>query len=123
MKAILNECHYLRFMIRWRLNFNHRENEYMTKADLIAAIAEKTGLTKVEADKMFVAIFDTMTEVLAKQDKIAIPGFGNFATKVREERKGRNPSSGQEMVIPRAVVVNFKPATQLKEALNGSKEK
>ncbi len=92
----------------------------MTKADLIAAIAEKTGVTKAEADNMFIAIFDTIADALKKQDKVPVPGFGSFVTKVREERKGRNPSTGKEMVIPRFVVVSFKPATQLKEAVNRS---
>ena len=69
---------------------------------------------------MFNAIFDTITDALKKQDKVPVPGFGNFSTKVREERKGRNPSTGKEMLIPRSVVVSFKPATQLKEAVNSS---
>ena len=90
----------------------------MTKAEFIAAIAEKTSISKNDVELVYSAIFSTLTEVLAKQDKIAIPKFGNFATKIRAERKGRNPSSGQEMIIPRAVVANFKPATQLKDALN-----
>ena len=47
-----------------------------------------------------------------------VPGFGTFSTKVREERTGRNPSTGKEMTIPRSVVANFKPAPQLKEKLN-----
>lgn len=61
-----------------------------------------------------------ISEALAKQDKIAVPGFGTFSTKIRTERKGRNPSNGEEMTIPRALVVNFKPAPQLKEKLNSS---
>ncbi len=92
----------------------------MTKADLLAAIAEKTGVTKADVDTLLVAIFDTITEVLSKQDKVPVPGFGTFITKVREERKGRNPSTGNEIIIPRAVVVSFKPATQLKEKVNRS---
>ncbi len=94
----------------------------MTKAELLAVIAEKTGATKVDVDTIFMAIFETITENLAKQDKIAVPKFGNFATKIREERKGRNPSTGKEMIIPRSVVVNFKPATQLKEAVNSKSD-
>ncbi len=92
----------------------------MTKAELIAAIAEKTGRTKVETETMFTTVFETIAEALAQQDKISVPGFGSFVTKVREERKGRNPSTGQEMTIPRSVVVSFKPATQLKETVNKS---
>ena len=90
----------------------------MTKADFINHLATKLNMTKTEADNVFVTVFETLTEVLADQDKMMIPGFGTFSTKVREERAGRNPSTGKEMVIPRSVVANFKPAPQLKEKLN-----
>ena len=65
--------------------------------------------------------FDTITEELVKQEKIMIPGFGGFSSKVRSERKGRNPSTGKEMVIPKAIVASFKPAAQLKESINQEK--
>lgn len=95
----------------------------MNKAEFITAIAEKSGMAKADVEVIFSATFDTITEALVKQDKIAIPGFGSFATKVREERKGRNPSTGKEMTIPKTVVANFKAATQLKENINnGSRE-
>ena len=90
----------------------------MTKADFINHLAAKLSVTKAEADHIFMTVFETMTEVLTGQDKMVVPGFGTFSTKVREERTGRNPSNGQAMVIPRSVVANFKPAPQLKEKLN-----
>lgn len=89
----------------------------MTKSELIAAISEKTGLTKAQTESAFSATFEVITEAM-KKDKVMVPGFGGFSTKVREERKGRNPSTGVEMTIPRAIVVSFKPATQLKEKVN-----
>jgi DNA-binding protein HU-beta len=90
----------------------------MTKAELIAMIAEKAGLTKVQAESAFSATFETITELMKKQEKVMIAGFGGFSTKVRAERKGRNPSSGKEIIIPQAIVASFKPATQLKETIN-----
>ena len=90
----------------------------MTKADFINHLATKLNMTKTEADNVFVTVFETLTEVLTDQDKMMVPGFGTFSTKVREERTGRNPSTGKEMTIPRSVVANFKPAPQLKEKLN-----
>jgi DNA-binding protein HU-beta len=89
----------------------------MTKAELIAAIAEQAELTKTQAESAFSAIFATITKCM-KEGKVMIPGFGGFSTKVRAERKGRNPSSGKEIIIPKAIVASFKPATQLKEAIN-----
>ena len=85
---------------------------------MIVIIAEKTGLTKSQAESAFSATFEAITELMAKQEKVMIPGFGGFSTKIRAERKGRNPSSGKEMIIPKAIVANFKPAAQLKETIN-----
>lgn len=90
----------------------------MTKAELIAIIAEKAGLTKSQAENTFNATFEIISELMSKQQDVAIPGFGKFVTKIREERKGRNPSTGKEMIIPKAVVANFRPALQLKETIN-----
>ena len=61
----------------------------MNKAQLIEAISAKTGIKKSDTEAIFSATFEVISESLAKQEKIAIPGFGNFSTKVREERKGR----------------------------------
>jgi len=93
----------------------------MTKAELIAMIAEKTGLTKIQAESAFSATFETIAELMTKQEQVMIPKFGKFLTKVRAERKGRNPSSGKEIIIPKAIVANFKPAIQLKETINDPK--
>ena len=90
----------------------------MTKAELIAMIAEKAGLTKVQAENAFGATFETIAELMKKQEKVMIAGFGGFSTKVRAERKGRNPATGKEMTIPKAIVANFKAAIQLKETIN-----
>ena len=90
----------------------------MSKAELISLIAEKSGLSKADVEKAFSATFEIISAKMAKQEKIAIPGFGGFTTKKRKERKGRNPATGEEMTIPEAMVANFKPATQLKEIIN-----
>lgn len=95
----------------------------MNKAELITAIAEKANITKAVAETVLKATFDSLTEAMINQDKIMIPGFGGFSTKVRAERKGRNPSTGKDMIIPKAVVASFKPALQLKEAINNSNDK
>jgi len=90
----------------------------MTKAELIAMIAEKTGLTKTQTESVFSATFATITELMTKQTDVMVPGFGKFITKIRAERKGRNPSTGKEITIPKATVASFKPASQLKEIIN-----
>lgn len=90
----------------------------MTKSELITLLAEKTGLTKSQAESTFNMTFEMIAELMAKQQDVSIPGFGKFVTKVREARKGRNPANGQEIMIPKAVVASFKPASQLKETIN-----
>lgn len=90
----------------------------MNKAEFITAIAEQAGLTKTQAEAAFQVTFAIITSALAKQDKVMIPGFGGFSSKVRAERKGRSPSTGKEITIPKAMVAQFKAATQLKETIN-----
>jgi len=90
----------------------------MSKGELIALIAEKSGLSKIDAEKAFSATFEVIAEKMAKQEKIMVQGFGGFSIKERAERKGRNPATGKEMIIPKAIVAIFKAATQLKETIN-----
>lgn len=94
----------------------------MNKAELIASIAEKSNLTKEQAEVALKAAFETITEAMVNQDKVMIPGFGGFGTKVRDERKGRNPSTGEEITIPKTIVANFKAATNLKDLINTNKD-
>lgn len=95
----------------------------MNKLEFITAISEKTGQNKDDVEVIFSALFDVLTEALVKQDKITIPGFGIFSTKVREARKGRNPSTGAEIDIPKTLVANFKIAAQLKDKLHQASQK
>lgn len=90
----------------------------MTKSELIALIAEKSGISKTDAEKVFSATFEVFAEKMAQQEKIMVQGFGAFVTKERKERKGRNPATGEEITISKAMVASFKPATQLKETIN-----
>ncbi|HSW93225.1 MAG TPA: HU family DNA-binding protein [Gammaproteobacteria bacterium] len=94
----------------------------MNKAELVAAVAEKSNLTKAQAEMAMGAMFDTITEAMTTEGKILIQGFGGFSIKERAERQGRNPSTGAIMTIPKALVVNFKPATQLKQLINNQEK-
>ena len=94
----------------------------MSKAEFIIAMAEKSGLTKAQAESALSATFATITDLLVNQEKVVIQGFGTFNVKVRPERKGRNPATGQEMTIKQTTVVSFKPAISLKVTLNAKDE-
>jgi len=89
----------------------------MTKAELIAKVAEKAGVSKKQADRCLKAFIEVITEALQKGEKIALPGFGIFQVKERSERKGRNPRTGEIITIPARKVVAFKPAKQLRELI------
>ena len=89
----------------------------MNKTELVNAVAEKTGLTKKDAGKAVDALFDTVTEVLGKGDKVTLIGFGNFEVRERAARKGRNPQTGQEIDIAASKVPAFKAGKALKDAV------
>ncbi len=89
----------------------------MNKTELIAAVAEKTGLTKKDAERVVSATFETIACSLAKGDKVAVSGFGNFEVKTREARVGRNPRTKETIQIPATKLPAFKAAKALKDAV------
>ena len=89
----------------------------MNKTELIAAVAEKTGMTKKDAERVINATFETVTASLAKGEKVAVSGFGNFEVKAREARVGRNPRTKETIEIPATRLPAFKAAKALKDAV------
>ena len=89
----------------------------MNKTELIAAVAEKTGMTKKDAERVINATFESVTEALAKGDKVAVSGFGNFEVKAREARVGRHPRTKETIQIPATKLPAFKAAKALKDAV------
>ncbi|WP_424684776.1 HU family DNA-binding protein [Enterococcus sp.] len=89
----------------------------MNKAELISAVAEKSGLTKKDATAVLVAIIDTVETTLKNGDSVQIMGFGTFEVRERAARKGRNPQTGEEIQIKASKTPAFKPGKQLKDAV------
>ena len=87
----------------------------MNKTDLITAAAEKSGLSKKDAERVVNALLDTVTASLAKGEKVQISGFGIFETKEREARVGRNPRTKEPVQIPATRTPTFKPSKLLKD--------
>ena len=87
----------------------------MNKTELIAAIAEKAGLSKKDAEKALNATVDTISDALAAGDKVQLVGFGGFETKKREARMGRNPKTREAIEIPASCVPVFKAGKALKD--------
>lgn len=89
----------------------------MNKADLVTAVAEKTGISKKDSEKAVNAAFDAITEALAAGDKVQLVGFGAFEAKERNARIGRNPKTKEEIQIPASRVPAFKAGKALKDAV------
>ena len=90
----------------------------MNKTELVAAMADKAGLTKEDADAALKAFTEVVEETLKAGDSIQLIGFGTFEVAERAERTGRNPQTGAEMVIPASKAPKFKAGKALKDALN-----
>ena len=94
----------------------------MTKADIIEAVYEKIGFSKKDSAEIVELVFDTIKETLEKGEKIKISGFGNFVVREKKERVGRNPQTGEEILISARRVLTFKPSQVLKNALNPDRQ-
>lgn len=90
----------------------------MTKAQLIDAVAKKTGFKKKDAEAAVSAAFDAMTEALTEGEKVQIVGFGTFEVKERAARKGINPLTKKTMDIAASKSLSFKAGKAMKELLN-----
>ena len=90
----------------------------MNKSELIAAMADKTGETKKNAEASLNALIDVITETLEKGDKVQLVGFGSFEVRKRAARKGRNPQTKEEIKIPASKAPVFKAGKALKDLVN-----
>ena len=90
----------------------------MNKTELIAAVAEKSELSKKDAEKAVNAVVNTIVEALKADEKVSVVGFGSFEAKTRPARKGHNPLTGKEIEIEASKAASFKAGKALKEALN-----
>ena len=90
----------------------------MNKTELVAAVAEKTGLSKKDSEKAVSAAFDAITSALVAGDKVQLVGFGAFEVREREARVGRNPRTKETIEIAASKAPAFKAGKALKDAVN-----
>ena len=90
----------------------------MNKTELVAAIAEKTELTKKDSEKALKAFIDVVTEEVKKGEKVQLVGFGTFEVAKRNARTGKNPQTGKAIKIPACKAPKFKAGKALKETVN-----
>lgn len=90
----------------------------MTKAELVDEVGREATLTRKHSEVIVDAVFSTIAEALQRGDKIELRGFGSFRVRRRGSRTGRNPKTGQGVVVPAKKVPYFKPGKELRELLN-----
>ncbi len=90
----------------------------MNKAELIAEVAEKTGLSKKDCERAVKAMLQTISETIETGEKVQLVGFGVFDVKMREARIGRNPKTKEEIQIPASRVPVFKAGKALKDSVD-----
>lgn len=90
----------------------------MNKGELVDAIAEKVHVTKKQIEMVLSAAMDTIVDAVADGDKVTLVGFGTFEARQRKEREGRNPRTGDKMVIPPTTVPAFNAGKTFKAKVN-----
>lgn len=90
----------------------------MNKTELINAVAERTDLSKKDADAAITAVFDAITDSLSRAEKVQLVGFGSFEVKTRAARTGRNPRTKETIEIPASKAPVFKAGRILKDAVD-----
>ena len=90
----------------------------MTKADIVEELYERVGISKEEAFRLTELFLDIMKETLEKGETVKISSFGNFVVRAKRARRGRNPQTGDEIMITPRKVLTFRSSPLLKQALN-----
>ena len=91
----------------------------LTKSHIVDAIAEQNGFTKDYSSEILETLLEIIKRSLESGDDVLITGFGKFCVKEKGERRGRNPSTGEDMMLRPRKVVTFRWSFKLKERLNG----
>lgn len=89
----------------------------MNKTELIAVIADQAEVTQAMAEKVVNTFVDVVKETLAKEEKVVVTGFGTFEVRHRVARRGKNPRTGEEIIVPAQKTPAFKAGKLLKDAV------
>jgi integration host factor subunit alpha len=90
----------------------------MTKADFVSAISEQANLSKGEASDIFEGLLGILKDTLESGEEVKISGFGNFVVKEKQQRRGRNPQTGEDIMLDARKVLTFRPSVMLKNRIN-----
>ena len=92
----------------------------LTKSDLIDSVSSESGFTKKQSTDIVETIINTMKDTLATGEDVLISGFGKLCVKQKAERKGRNPATSEDLMLPARKVVTFKCSGKLRDRINGT---
>jgi len=90
----------------------------MTKADIVEKLQVGTGMTRIESAEMMEEVFSIIKSTLEQGENLKISGFGSFVVKQKNDRRGRNPQTGETITIEARRIVAFKPSSILRNAIN-----
>ncbi len=93
----------------------------LTKSQIIDAIAEQNGFTRIKSTETVETILELIKSTLESGEDVMISGFGKFCVKEKRERKGRNPATGEDMVLAPRRVVTFRCSGKLRDRVNGER--
>ena len=91
----------------------------MNKSEIVERIQTATGLSRKDSAEMLEFTFSAIKDTLESGESLKISGFGSFTVKQKADRRGRNPQSGEEIIIKARRVLSFKPSMSLRQAING----
>ena len=91
----------------------------LTKANIVEALAEQNGDPKNQSFEMIEALLEIMKRTLESGEDVLVSGFGKFCVKTKHERRGRNPATGEDMMLEPRRVVTFKCSGKLRDKING----
>jgi integration host factor subunit alpha len=95
----------------------------ITKSELVLIVCDKCSFPRQESFQIVEQVFQILKETMEKGEKVKISGFGNFVIREKRPRRGRNPQSGEEMMISGRRVLTFKPSAKLRKVVNQGLEK
>lgn len=93
----------------------------LTKAGIVQIVSQETGLTKNRSSHAVETLMELMKNTLASGEDVLISGFGKFCVKEKSQRRGRNPATGDDLILPARRVVTFKCSGKLRDQCNGGK--
>ena len=93
----------------------------LTKANIVDAVAEQTGYTKNQSSEMIENLLEIIKRTLESGEDVLVSGFGKFCVKTKHERRGRNPATGEDMMLEPRRVVTFNCSRKLRDRINGKR--